>query len=283
MKVWTAMIAVLLINEVHANEVIDLDFYGTQVNWSRLQVVASVTEKIPKLIVDPDHPEYKKPGTTENPTHLTLKKKMRENLRIRLNQRIESLFYDSSVKVFELAEKDKKVRDRINQYFFEEFEAISINQEKNMFISKASLSFIGKRGFIAYLPTQFEKEEIPILSESALPTAFSGIIVDARHLDIKKAIYPKIQSDRGVDIYSPLLVRESYAIETGYVHYRKNPMDNENQAIVGKNPYMVVALGLSGKNETDLILPSNEVAKIIAHPETRKALKQCRVLILVSK
>ncbi len=263
----------------------DIDFYKTISNWYDLTLTAQVNEPLPKIIFNEDDPDFGKPNTATNKSRsdLLARKKAKEKLRVRLSQSLESLFYDSNYTVFEYSQMNKMVRSRINAFISEEKEIFDFQPGKNQLISKASINLIGKQGFLAYLPVEYASEQIPTFTEEVLPVEFSGLVVDARHLKVKKALFPKIQSDRGLDVYSPFYVKEGYAIETGYVAYRddEDPKNWEKRA--GKNPFFIVALGVSGKNQTDLILPADEVAKFLSHPETRKNLMRCRVLVLVSK
>ncbi|TGN08312.1 hypothetical protein [Leptospira ilyithenensis] len=269
----------------YAESSVDRDFFQTEINWYELTVTAKINEPLPKIVFDEDDPDFGKPGTATNKgrSDLLARKKAKEKLRMRLSQRIESLFLNSDYTLFEYSGSNPSVRTRINSFISEEKETYDFQPKKNILESKASLHLATKQGLLAYLPMEYGTEEIPVFNESVLPVAFSGLVVDARHLDLRQSLFPKIQSDRGLDIYSPVYVKESYAIETGYVIYRTDNNERYLEKRVGKNPFFVLALGLAGKNQTDLILPSDEVAKLLSHPDSRKNLTRCKVMILVSK
>jgi len=269
----------------YAESFVDTDFFQTQTNWYELTVTAKINEPLPKIVFDEEDPDFGKPGTATNKSRsdLLARKKAKEKLRMRLSQRIESLFLNSDYTLFEYSQSNPSVRSRINSFISEEKETYDFQPKKNILESKASLLLTTKQGLLAYLPMEYGTEEIPVFNESILPVAFTGLVVDARHLNLRPSLFPKIQSDRGLDIYSPVYVKESYSIETGYVMYRTDNNERYLEKRVGKNPFFVLALGLSGKNQTDLILPSDEVAKLLSHPDSRKSLTRCRVMILVSK
>jgi hypothetical protein len=154
---------------------------------------------------------------------------------------------------------------------------------KNVLEAKASLPIKGKDGILAHIPMEYGTERVPEFSEDMIPVEFSGLVVDARHLSVKRALFPKIQTDRGLDVYSPFYVKDAYAIETGYIVYREDQNGKTFENKVGKNPYFVLALSTAGKNQTDLVIPTDEAAKFLSHPESRKNITRCRVLILVSQ
>ncbi|MCW7471082.1 hypothetical protein [Leptospira kanakyensis] len=263
----------------------DKDIYSSVVNWTDLFVFSSVKETIPKIVFDEEDPEFsgKNTATSQGKAHSMARKKAREKLRVRLSQRLESIIFNADYTVYEYTQVNQQARLRLNSYIGSEKEEYDFQFVKNILEAKASLPLKGKDGILAHIPFAYGTESVPEFSEEVVPVEFSGLIVDARHLNLKRALFPKIQTDRGLDIYSPVYVKEAYAIETGYIVYREEQTGKGIEAKVGKNPYFVLALGTAGKNQTDLIIPTDEAAKFLSHPETRKNLTRCRVLILVSR
>lgn len=263
----------------------DKDIYSSIVNWTDLVVSSFVKETIPKIVFDEEDPEFsgKNTATSQGKAHSMARKKAREKLRVRLSQRLESILFNADYTVYEYTQVNQQARLRLNSYIGSEKEEYDFQFVKNVLDAKASLPLKGKDGIIAHIPLEYGQESVPEFSEEVVPVEFSGLVVDARHLSLKRALFPKIQTDRGLDIYSPVYVKEAYAIETGYIVYREEQAGKGVEAKVGKNPYFVLALGTAGKNQTDLIIPTDEAAKLLSHPESRKNLTRCRVLILVSR
>jgi hypothetical protein len=273
------------LDSLYAGPAVEIDFYKTITNWYDLTLTAQVNESLPKIVFSENDPEFGKPNTATNKSRADLlaRKKAKEKLKVRLSQKLENLYLDANYTIYEYSELHSIARTRINAFLSDERESFDFQPRKNQLISKATIKLTGKQGFLSQFPFDYGKEEIPTFSEVALPVEFSGLVVDARHLKINKAIFPKIQSDRGLDVYSPIYVKEGYVIETGYVVYRDDAEAVNYEKKVGKNPFFIVALGVGGKNQTDVILPADEVAKLLSHPDTRKNLTRCRVMILVSK
>ncbi len=287
MKTFIFVASVICVISVglHSESAQDIDFYKTVTNWYDLTVTAQVNEPLPKIVFDEDDPDFGKPNTATNKSRsdLLARKKAKEKLRLRLSQSLESLLFDANYSIFEYSQVNPQARLRINSFISEEKETFDFQPKKNQLISKANIRLSGKQGFLAYLPVSYGTEQLPTFTEEVLPVEYSGLVVDARHLNIKKALFPRIQSDRGLDVYAPVYVKEGYAVETGYIVYREDASPENWIKRAGKNPFFIVALGVSGKNQTDVILPADEVAKLLSHPETKKNLMRCRVMILVSK
>ncbi|MCG6140838.1 hypothetical protein [Leptospira mtsangambouensis] len=279
------LLALLLSVSLGSKPIQDKDIYSSVVNWTDLVVTSSVKETIPKIVFDEDDPEFsgKNTATSQGKAHSMARKKAREKLRVRLSQRLESIFFNADYTVYEYTQVNQQARLRLNSYIGSEKEEYDFQFVKNVLEAKASLPLKGKDGILAHIPFEYGTEPVPEFSEEVVPVEFSGLVVDARHLNLKHALFPKIQTDRGLDIYSPLYVKEAYAMETGYIVYREEQFGKGIEAKVGKNPYFVLALATAGKNQTDLVIPTDEAAKLLSHPETRKNLTRCRVLILVSQ
>ncbi|EKJ84928.1 hypothetical protein CLV96_0488 [Leptospira meyeri] len=279
------LLALLLSVSLGSKPIQDQDIYSSVVNWTELVVTSSVKETIPKIVFDEDDPEFsgKNTATSQGKAHSMARKKAREKLRVRLSQRLESIFFNADYTVYEYTQVNQQARLRLNSYIGSEKEEYDFQFVKNVLEAKASLPLRGKDGILAHIPFEYGTESVPEFSEEVVPVEFSGLVVDARHLNLKHALFPKIQTDRGLDIYSPLYVKEAYAMETGYIVYREEQLGKGIESKVGKNPYFVLALATAGKNQTDLVIPTDEAAKLLSHPETRKNLTRCRVLILVSQ
>ncbi|MCZ8342915.1 MAG: hypothetical protein O9301_07785 [Leptospira sp.] len=265
-------------------QVLEKDIYQTSTNWTELKITAFVKEPVPMIVFDESDPKFGKENTatSQGRAHSIARKKAKERLKIRLSQRLESLLFNSDFTVYEYTQTRQNVRLSLNHFLAKDPETYDFLFQKNHLEAKAEISIRGKEGVLSHIPIEFGTEEMPIFTEELPAVAFSGLIVDARHLKLNKALLPKIQTDRGLDIYSPIYTKEAYAIEKGYIHYSKDTKERFVERIVGKNPYFVLGLGVSGKNQTDIILPTDEVVKLLSHPDSRKNITRCRVLILVS-
>lgn len=84
-----------------------------------------------------------------------------------------------------------------------------------------------------------------------------------------------------MDIYSQYLVNRDYAIEQGLALFQIDPMHAMEDKRVGNKPYFVVANSVSGEVKTNFSIATVDAVKLLSHPETRKNLKMCKVIILL--
>jgi len=108
----------------------------------------------------------------------------------------------------------------------------------------------------------------------------TGVIIDARGLDVKPGISPKIYDENGVEVYGTLKVSPDYAIETGIAAYPRNMDQALKSTRAGNKPLVVKALRRSTKSVTDVIINCTDAAKIHEADRTTGILGRCRVVIV---
>jgi hypothetical protein len=140
------------------------------------------------------------------------------------------------------------------------------------------------------LPDEIKQVE-PIQSNSAssptpsnqknAATTYTGLVVDARGLDAKPAMSPRVLDENGQEVYGAAFVSREYAVQQGMSGYSKNiDTATENQRVT-KNPLIVKAIKTEGPGKTDFIINNTEASNLRGAPENLSFLKQCRVIIVV--
>jgi hypothetical protein len=101
-----------------------------------------------------------------------------------------------------------------------------------------------------------------------------------RMAQVKPCLCPKIMDENLNLLFSPELMDPRSLAEggaAGYTHSTETPDSNSR---VGNYPFFTTALGLFGKNATDLILPQADVRRLLSRPENRELLRRGRVIII---
>ena len=120
-------------------------------------------------------------------------------------------------------------------------------------------------------------------SQSNTPTTggVTGIIIDARGLNARPAMAPRILDQNGNPIYGPGKYSRQYAVENGVAGYSKTlEAAQKDQRVMG-NPMVVKGVATSGTNKTDITISNADVSKIDMANRNYKVLNDCRVLILI--
>ncbi|HMW05726.1 MAG TPA: hypothetical protein PK079_05980 [Leptospiraceae bacterium] len=283
-----ALILLLLIIPSYANEKSQLiikDFFDTVVNWSTMQISLNASEKLPRVIIDVDDPEYGKENTAYNISEARNKSLLtaKEKTKIHFVRSIESIRLNEEYTIIEKVNKDEKFRERFNEFFLNESSEIKVKYIQDEVRVESLTKLLGSKGLMNYLMINYDTEKFPEFMEIPVPEAYTGLIIDARHLDANPALFPRIFTDKGLEIYSMSLVNKNFAIDNGFVIYMSDPIKAMKHQRVGENPYLVVATNVIGKNKTGYTIPTKEATKILATKETKKNLKKCKVIIVLRR
>ncbi|HRG48739.1 MAG TPA: hypothetical protein PLX69_09080 [Leptospiraceae bacterium] len=278
----------ILSSQTFANDKSQLimkDFFDTVVNWSTLQISLNVSQKLPRVIIDSEDSEYGKENTAYNISEARNKSllKAKEKIKIHFVRSIESLRLNEEFTILEKVNKEEKFRERFNEFFLNESSEIKVKYIQDEVHVESLTKLIGAKGLLNYLDVEYDKESFPEFPEIAVSEEYSGLIIDARHLEANPSLFPKILTDKGLEIYSANLANKNFAIDNGFVIYMSDPIKAMKHPRIGANPYLVVATNATGKFKTQLSIPTKEAAKILASKETRKNLKKCKVIILLRR
>lgn len=118
----------------------------------------------------------------------------------------------------------------------------------------------------------------PAPKSSALLT---GLVVDARGLNARPAMAPKILDEDGKEVYGSAFVSREYAVQQGMSGYGKDietAMQNER---VTDNPLVVKGIRTEGSGRCDIVISNDDAAGLRDASEHLSFLKKCRVMIVV--
>ncbi len=126
----------------------------------------------------------------------------------------------------------------------------------------------------------------PALSTTAVEpmaevAAYTGVIIDARGLNIRPAMAPRIMDANGGIVYGPGNYTREYAVTNGVAGYSKDLASAQEDMRVKGNPLVVKATAASGANRTDVVVSNNDVMKINQANAANNVLRDCRVLLLL--
>jgi len=112
-------------------------------------------------------------------------------------------------------------------------------------------------------------------------TVYTGLIIDARGLDVRPAMAPKIIDEQGNEIYGSKYVSRDYAVDIGMVGYEKNVETATQNERVADNPLVVKAVDVQGPNMTDLVISQADARKIHNAASNMNFLQRCKVMFIL--
>jgi len=113
------------------------------------------------------------------------------------------------------------------------------------------------------------------------PEVFTGMVVDARGLQARPAMSPKILDENGKEVYGSLNVDREYAIQQGMSGYARDLTAAQSNARVTNNPFSLKGLRTEGPGRSDIVISNADADKIRGASENLSFLKKCRVMIVL--
>jgi hypothetical protein len=114
-----------------------------------------------------------------------------------------------------------------------------------------------------------------------VPTVYTGLTLDARGLDGRPAMSPRIVSENGDEVYGSAYVSREFAVQHGMAAYGRNLKVAHNNTRVSSNPLTVRGLRTVGPGRCDFVVSSADAWKIRSASKNLLFLKQCRVIIVL--
>jgi hypothetical protein len=123
----------------------------------------------------------------------------------------------------------------------------------------------------------------PPVTPPADPSApvYTGLVVDARGVQARPAMAPKIIDENGQDVYGSMNVDREYAVQQGISGYARDLTAAQNNARVTNNPLTVKGLKTQGPGKSDIVISNADATAIRSAADNLTFIKKCRVMIVL--
>jgi hypothetical protein len=129
------------------------------------------------------------------------------------------------------------------------------------------------------------KEHKPVpFSKKPAPEGevYTGLVLDARGLQARPAISPKIFDENGAEVYGTLIVTKEFAIQNGISGYARDLTAAQSNPRVTDNPLTVKAISAEGAGMTEFKISNEDAKQIRAAKNNLTFLQKCRVMIVLN-
>ena len=116
---------------------------------------------------------------------------------------------------------------------------------------------------------------------AADPDAYTGLVVDARHIGTQAAMVPRILDENMQEVYGPAFASREYAVQKGMSGYEIDFQAAAGSARVGDAPLIVKGLRTEGPGQCDIVITNADAARIRQSSDHLLFLRQCRVIIVL--
>jgi hypothetical protein len=183
----------------------------------------------------------------------------------------------------EVLRADLEANERIYRYY-DQIKAESITYGvKDVTISKL-LPFFGQNGFASILYKAGKDTGNFRFSDGyVFSTPFTGVVIDARGLNRKPALSPRIFDQDHNLVYSADLMKPDYFAQWGSVQYTIDPYYARHADRVGDKPLRIMAVRDDKLIATDIAIFSDDARTLLQNSETRRNLEEGRVVVIVDE
>ena len=137
------------------------------------------------------------------------------------------------------------------------------------------------------IPRILEKRQAPPTPAPQAPApapaseVFTGLVVDARGIQARPAMSPRIIDEKGQEVYGSMNVEREYAVQQGMSGYARDLTAAQSNSRVTNNPVSVKGLRTEGAGRSDIVIANAEAERIRAGGDNQSFLKKCRVMIVL--
>ncbi|MBU4343970.1 MAG: hypothetical protein L6247_00850 [Desulfobacteraceae bacterium] len=126
----------------------------------------------------------------------------------------------------------------------------------------------------------------PIVEPSApalkpVSEVFTGMVIDARGINARPAMAPKILNENGEEVYGSAYVSREFAVQQGMSGYAKDLTAAQSNPRVTNSPLTVKGLRTEGHGRSDIVISNADASRLRSASEHLSFLKKCRVMVVV--
>jgi len=110
---------------------------------------------------------------------------------------------------------------------------------------------------------------------------YTGMVVDARGLQARPAMAPKVLDENGKEVYGSMNVDKEYAVQQGMSGYARDLTAAQSNPRVTNNPVSVKGIKTEGPGRADIVISNADADKIRGAADNMTFLKKCRVMIVL--
>jgi hypothetical protein len=121
----------------------------------------------------------------------------------------------------------------------------------------------------------------PPVTPAPAAAVYTGMVVDARGLQARPAMSPKVVDENGKEVYGSMNVDREYAVQQGMSGYARDLTAAQGNPRVTNNPVSVKGVKSEGPGKSDIVISNADAEKIRGASDNQAFLKKCRVMIVL--
>ncbi len=248
--------------------------YHTTINWSSGKILTEASEKL--TYNDPNI------GRQLQNLNISIRSRLRQNMIKALGSlRISDIFLLRDYYSLKSGIRFEIIATVDNAFFYP-----PVNRS-GTFLGVGELNLYGKKGLARIFYRDIKRVKVTKYVQNPPPRdlePFDTLVLDTL---IFKEFNPSIQmhiyDQDGTLLYGPETMDPAALEKNGVCYYTTSLSEAFSSPRSGKRFFYVIPYDIKGKMKTDFILHNDDAARLFAHPETLKALKMGRVIVVRPK
>lgn len=190
---------------------------------------------------------------------------------------VKNIRVDADTTLLDLLEQSDTVQSRVARIISDRTKVKEYPADFHSSGCRAELKIFD---ILPAIPFHYPADEMPQRIDNPIATDYTGLVVDARGLDIVPMMLPSIFNEDGLEVYGRYLVDIHSAARTGIVSYAFNEDEAMKNRRAGDRPYYAVAIrGMKGCP----VVSDRDIRRIYGSKNTVERLKSCRVIFIIDK
>ena len=110
---------------------------------------------------------------------------------------------------------------------------------------------------------------------------FTGLVVDAKGLEIRPVMVPRILDENNQEVYGSAFVSREYAVQQGMSGYARDLKEIRDNQRVSDHPLVVKGLKTLDPGRSEIVISNADASKLRSTSENLYFMKKCRVIIVI--
>ncbi len=235
----------------------------------------------------------KKEAEKTPPNSLKALSEAKNDARLKLLETVKGIKIDSSHIVGDMADRNKRIMFQIKDMVYD---ATEIEQFRK-YMTDGSVEVLlqmNLHGGFAQLVLPGEIQQIEGIKQiktgpnstavipNSVPEAYTGLLVDARSIELHPALVFKILDENLEEVFGPAFVSREFAVQKGMAAYYTDSESARSDPRISDRPLTVKALRTDWPSRSDIVISNADASKLKSASDHLQFLKESRVVILLS-
>ena len=119
--------------------------------------------------------------------------------------------------------------------------------------------------------------------EPTRETDYTGLIIDARNVDLKPQVRFRIEDENEEVVYASVKALYQPAVDSGLVNFAHSVEQARQDSRMGDNPMVVQAIDTAGENDTIAVVSNSDGSRIRQELNETEVFRNTRVMVVIDE